>query len=114
MRRSMEHVRYAHREGFGSFACAKIRSFWPAIRVLARIGLASWGLGMLSPRTGSADLGFFRMREPSRVERGWVACQSAVSCPKIGDNSARAARAGGVCGTIAQAARTGTRMGVRG
>ena len=46
----------------------------------------------LSARTGSADLGFSQTRAPSRVEKGRVACQSAVSWPKIGNNSARAAR----------------------
>ena len=76
----------------GSFACAKIRNFWPANRVLAQNGFALRRSEALSARTGSADLGFSRTRAPSRVEKGRVACQSAVSWPKIGNNSARAAR----------------------
>ena len=71
------------------FACAKIRGFWPAIRVLARSEPILGRSGALSSRTEFADLGFSRARAPSCVERGRVVCQSAVSWPKIGDFRAR-------------------------
>ena len=71
------------------FACAKIRGFWPAIRVLARSEPILGRSGALSSRTEFADLGFSRARASSCVERGRVVCQSAVSWPKIGDFRAR-------------------------
>ena len=52
------------------FACAKIRGFWPAIRVLARSEPILGRSGALSSRTEFADLGFSRARAPSCVERG--------------------------------------------